>query len=205
MEEQTRGADSVSSELAALTVIVKALQPLSPAVRERVISSAVVLLGGSQPSGQASLSSAPVSASNQAIASSQPAEGRTINDIRTLKEEKQPRSASEMATLVAYYLAELAPPSERKDRITSGDITKYFKQAPFQLPANAKMTLVHSKNAGYLDALGSGEYALNPVGYNLVAHNLPSTKGAQSTQKKKKKGTSRPSKKAGSKKGRKKP
>jgi len=38
------------------------------------------------------------------------------------------------------------------------------------------MTLVHAKNAGYLDSSGPGSYKLNPVGYNLVAHAMPLTK-----------------------------
>src|SRR3972149_1179536 len=55
------------------------------------------------------------------------------------------------------------------------DVTRLFKHAGFPLPGTPKMTLVHAKNAGYLDP-GSerGTYVLNPVGYNLVAHKLPS-------------------------------
>src|SRR5712691_4484336 len=32
-----------------------------------------------------------------------------LTDIRSFKEKKQPKSANEMAALVAFYLAELAP------------------------------------------------------------------------------------------------
>src|SRR5690349_18180089 len=35
-------------------------------------------------------------------------------DIRTLKNQKQPESATQMACLVAYYLQEVAPEGERK-------------------------------------------------------------------------------------------
>jgi hypothetical protein len=28
------------------------------------------------------------------------------------------------------------------------------------------------KNAGYLDSAGTGQYKLNPVGYNLVVHRM---------------------------------
>jgi hypothetical protein len=34
------------------------------------------------------------------------------------------------------------------------------------------MTLSNAKNAGYLNALGGGQYRLNAVGHNLVAHKL---------------------------------
>ena len=42
------------------------------------------------------------------------------------------------------------------------------------------MTLVDTKNAGYLDnGSARGLYRLNPVGYNLVAHSLPAGGGAE--------------------------
>jgi hypothetical protein len=49
-----------------------------------------------------------------------------------------------------------------------------FKSAVFKLPADASFTLVNAKNAGYLDSIGGGQYKLNPVGYNLVAHRMGS-------------------------------
>ncbi len=98
---------------------------------------------------------------------------QTIKDIRTLAEEKKPSSAIERATLVAYYLSEHAPDREKKDSIGKEDLLKYFKQAGFPLPKRADMTLIHAKNAGYLDAAGEGTYKINPVGYNLIAHRLP--------------------------------
>jgi hypothetical protein len=77
-----------------------------------------------------------------------------------------------MATLVAFYVSELAPASERSATITKADVERYFKTAGFRLPADAAFTLVNAKNAGYLDNAGSGQYKLNPVGYNLVAHRM---------------------------------
>src|SRR5947207_1613151 len=38
-------------------------------------------------------------------------------DIRSLKEEKDPDSANQMACIVAYYLQEIAPDTERKGTI----------------------------------------------------------------------------------------
>lgn len=96
-----------------------------------------------------------------------------VADIQTLRDERQPSSASEMAAVVAYYLAELAGPSERKAEVTVEDVLKFFKQARFPLPKARAMLLPNAKNAGYFDSLGEGKYRLNPVGYNLVAHNLP--------------------------------
>ena len=99
-------------------------------------------------------------------------------DIRTLKEQKQPRSANEMAALVAYYVSELLPADERREAIATADIEKYFKQANFPLPGRVAMTLANAASAGYFDSVEPrGQWRLNPVGYNLVAHAMPSGLG----------------------------
>jgi len=160
-DQDFRGEATI--ELGALTTIVKALQPLPGDARQRVVNSALVLLGSKATGSVGALS--PVE---------QPARSIVVpTDIRGLKEQKNPKSANEMAALVAYYLAEVAQGSERKDVIELADIQKYFKQAQFRLPASPQMTLVNAKNAGYFDNAGTGRYKLNPVGYNLIAHSLP--------------------------------
>ena len=78
-----------------------------------------------------------------------------------------------MAALVAYYLAEAADPTARKEVVENADMVKYFKQAKFRLPGNPAMILVNAKNSGYLDSTRAGQYRLNPVGYNLIVHSLP--------------------------------
>jgi hypothetical protein len=98
--------------------------------------------------------------------------GRQV-DIRALKAEKNPDSAKQMACLVAYYLQELAPKDERKQTISAQDIEKYFKQGNFKLPKKIDQVLVDAKRSGYFESAARGEYKLNAVGYNLVAHGLP--------------------------------
>jgi hypothetical protein len=119
---------------------------------------------------------------------------RAIRDIRTLKESKAPKSANEMAALVAYYVSELAPEGERKQEITSADIERYFKMGNFTLPADAGFTLVNAKNAGYLESAGRGQYRLNPVGYNLVVHRMDNRSGETSSRGKTKAARKRVSK-----------
>ena len=103
-----------------------------------------------------------------------------VKDVRSLREEKAPKSANEMAALVAYYVSELAPAAERKPEINKTDVERYFKTAGFKLTANAGQTLVNAKNSGYLDAgSDAGYYKLNPVGYNLVVHRLGSADGGK--------------------------
>lgn len=99
-------------------------------------------------------------------------------DIRSLKEEKKPDSAKQMACVVAYYLQELAPQGERKGTVSTQDIEKYFKQAHFRLPQKVEQVLVDAKRSGYFESAARGEYKLNAVGYNLVAHGLPPKKSS---------------------------
>lgn len=96
-----------------------------------------------------------------------------IVDIRTLKDEKKPISAIEMACIVSYYLENHAPSNEIKDTIIVNDIEKYFKQADYRLPRVQSQVLLNAKAAGYFDRIDAGTYKLNPVGYNLVVHTLP--------------------------------
>lgn len=94
-------------------------------------------------------------------------------DIRTLKEQKKPATAKQMACIVAHYLAELAPEEERKQIVTAADLDKYFKQANFKLPEAHQQILPDAKKSGYFDSGSRGEYKLNRVGRNLVTHGLP--------------------------------
>jgi hypothetical protein len=102
----------------------------------------------------------------------------TGSDIKSLKNEKQPNSARQMACVVAYYLSEYAPEKERKATVTVADLAKYFKQAGYPLPQNMDQLLVDCKRSGYMEAEARGEYGLTPVGHNLVVHNMPAGKRA---------------------------
>lgn len=168
---------SEDAELSAINAVVAALSPLREEQRLRALEyvlrrfNAVALqaasVGAAQPAFQPTASAPPALFTSGAPG--------IIMDIRTLKEAKQPKSANEMAALVAFYLSEVASTVERKPEIGKTDIERYFKLANFKLTANAGQTLVNAKNAGYLDAgSGTGQYKLNPVGYNLVAHRMGS-------------------------------
>ncbi|MBI3582633.1 MAG: hypothetical protein HY096_01615 [Nitrospinae bacterium] len=96
-----------------------------------------------------------------------------LQEIKNFREQKRPSSANEMASLIAFYLSEMA--QDRKAEVEVDDMVKYFKEAEFPLPKAPQVLLQNAKNAGYFDSVGGGKYKLNPVGYNLVAHNLPRT------------------------------
>jgi hypothetical protein len=162
------------NELQAIRAVLGALVPLKGEGRTRVLDYVLKRLGMSAESLPAASGSSSIVPSTEGFAPTPISESPgQPNDIRSLTTEKAPRSANEMAALVAYYVTELAPESYRKSSINADDIKKYFKDAHFPLPSSSKMTLVNAKNSGYLESAGTGQYRLNPVGYNLVAHNLP--------------------------------
>jgi hypothetical protein len=165
----------VANELAAIKAVADALQPLSSASQRKVVSIVVELLGipGAAPSAASPQPAQPAETSISSVPSPSSPPSSVV-DIRTLKEQKQPRTATEMAALVAYYVSELLPEEERRSVITKDDIEKFFKQAPYRLPQRLAQTLPDAARAGYFDVVERGQYKLNPVGYNLVAHGLPS-------------------------------
>lgn len=101
------------------------------------------------------------------------APGAPALDIRSLREQKNPTTAFEMACVVAYYLQTIAPEGERKNTMQASDIERYFVQGNYQLPKRSTQLLPDAKIAGYFDSIGRGTYRLNAVGHNLVVHQLP--------------------------------
>lgn len=151
----------------AIDAVIAVLEPLEEKERETVLTATCAHLGvtsGSVGSKEAQRSHGDGKGSGGI--------GSPIVDIRTLKTQKQPKSAQQMACLVAYYLQESAPAEDRKQTVTTSDLEKYFKQAGFKLPAKLGQVLIDGKLQGYFDSAGRGEYKLNAVGYNLVAHGM---------------------------------
>jgi hypothetical protein len=178
----------IDQEIHAIKTLLEALEPLEPKVRESVLGYVLQRLdiepAVSRPRSPGLAGTPPLPPGEST--SSLGKQDEQIH-IKELKNQKQPRSAIEMATLVAYYLSHKAPPSERKQKITTKDIETYFKIADFHLPTKPQFTLPNTKTAGYLDAVGSGEYKLNPVGYNLVVHSMPKTRTAPAARSSKRK------------------
>ena len=166
----------------AIDQIIDALDDLEPDARQTAIDAACSNLGIQPSGGRAPVAASPASAPSKLTqplhATPPPTGGKTPKsvDIRSLKEQKQPKSAKQMACIVAYYLQELAADGERKETISTQDLEKYFKQAGFKLPKVLEQVLSDAKASGYFESAGRGEYRLNAVGYNLVAHSLPKSK-----------------------------
>lgn len=164
----------------AIDQILNALGPLDEGARRTALAAACMQLGIAvdaarppTPAPQADPVATPSSSPPPQAPVAAAGQSAPIVDIRTFKEQKRPTSARQMACVVAFYLQELAPASERKDSVTAGDLEKYFKQAGYKLPENLRQILINLKAAGYMDNAARGEYKLNAVGYNLVAHSMP--------------------------------
>ncbi|MCU7846177.1 MAG: hypothetical protein KZQ93_20260 [Candidatus Thiodiazotropha sp. (ex Monitilora ramsayi)] len=164
----------------AIDQISLALSSLEPDSRTVALKAVCDHLGISLPGGTTSLPAQSPEAKPGAAPPAMPSvdpppapSRRAAKDIRTLKEEKQPKSAQQMACVVAYYLSELAGEDERSETVTTADLEKYFKQAGFKLPEDIKQVLKNAKRAGYFESAERGHYKLNAVGYNLVTHGLP--------------------------------
>lgn len=173
MTDKETGAKTLGQ---AIDEIIRALEPLEQASRITAIRASCEHLN------------IPFGEKVQSVPSAReplPSEVSTAtppSNIKSFKEQKNPESAIEMAAVVAFYLAELAPEEERKPAVDVKDMEKYFKQAGFPLPKYLKDLLLSAKSAGYFDSAGGGKYKLNPVGYNLVAHNLPRSKSKTSAK-----------------------
>src|ERR1700724_4318421 len=89
------------SELQAIHSVLAALLPLKREGRTRVLDYVLRRLDPGAPTGAGGSSAYPTAPT--ASGASVERVGRQM-DIRTLKNEKAPHSANEMAALVAYYL-----------------------------------------------------------------------------------------------------
>ena len=164
---------NVDSEIEAIHVVLNALEPLDAAARASVLDYVLKRLNihgaATTPSAAPLISTPPTPPAPTSV---QPAVYQQLH-IKDFKEQKQPRSAIEMAAIVAYYLENHAPEVDRKNSVDTEDLDTYFKIAGFKLPAQQRFTLVNARNAGYFDSAGSGEYRFNAVGHNLVVHSMP--------------------------------
>lgn len=185
-------SDSIDQEVEAIKAVLTALAPLSEKARASVLDYVAKRLDLPRTQKMPAPRDTPVGV-DAAEAGRDTASGAAVH-IKQFKEQKRPRSANEMAAVIAYYLANLAPPEKKKDTVNQKDIETYFKIGVFPLPQQVRVTLPNAKNAGYFDLVGDGEYKLNAVGHNLVAHTLPRGTGTDGARRAKR--TRRPAERA---------
>jgi len=182
----------------AITTLLETLRPLTPETRANVLDYVFKTLGITAPGPAAPPLSLPDAlAPPHASAPLVNQYHGVAQNLRSLTEQKKPKSANEMVALMAYYLSEHAPQGERRDYVTSDDIKKYFVQAGYPQPTGrAHNALTNAKNAGYIDALSGGQYRLNPVGHNLVVYKLPKGENAGARSSRRAKPVNRTAKKS---------
>lgn len=171
--------DKIEKEIDAIKTILTTLQALEDDVRKNVIEYVLKRLNYENiPTASTQTPIAP----STGFQSPTTAEEAVVH-IKQFKESKQPKTAIEMAVIVAYYLQYVAEAEKRKNTIGTSDLQTWFRLADFPLPSgDLRYSLQNAKNSGYLDSAGHGEYKLNAIGYNLVKHNLP--RGENSSVKK---------------------
>lgn len=176
-------------ELKAINDIISTLEGLEDDARLRVVNYVLERIGLKGAS--SGRSPAPIYQSQPSTTVPSLTGNQSGPDIRSLREQKKPNSAIQMAVLVAYYLQEIAPEVEKKNAIGVEDVRKYFNQASFPLPKVPISALKNAKAAGYLESAERGLYKLNPVGYNLAAYGLPEKGTNNGTKKRSKKAKSK--------------
>jgi hypothetical protein len=127
--------------VSAITTIIAALKPLDNKTRQNVLDFVLKQLDIDFPGG---LEPPPTTYAVEAAFPPERAAPTAPVDIRTLAEQKKPKTVNERVAVVAYYLKNLALGEERRDYITSEDISNYFPQADFELPV-ARMALANAK------------------------------------------------------------
>jgi hypothetical protein len=124
-------------------------------------------------------------------------------DIRAFTAMKAPKSDQQFTAVVAYFYQFESKLDERKETIDADVMREAARLAGRAQVARWNMTLTNAKNAGYLDAAGTGKFKLSSVGENLVAITLPGngapvgSKGAALTKKSAKKSAKKGRKKKG--------
>ena len=124
-------------------------------------------------------------------------------NIRSFTEMKAPKSDQQFTAVVAYFYQFESKPDERKEAIDADIMKEAARLAGRPQVARWNMTLTNAKNAGYLDAAGSGKFKLSSVGENLVAITLPGngapagSKSKSANKKPKKKSSKKSVKKKG--------
>jgi len=195
-------SDSIDKEIEAIKKVLQALEPLDAKTRKNVLDYVLKRLDVTltSPMATASHLATEIPAERSAISAHTQTPQAGVMHIKTLKEQKQPSSAIEMAAIVAYYLANVADKEHRKESVNTTDLETWFKIAEFKLPSRIDFTLPNTKKAGYMERIGEGEYKLNAVGYNLVVHSLPKSGGVSASRPKKKKAAKKSKKKSAKKK-----
>lgn len=156
----------------AAKTVSDTIKSMDKADQERVLrwvaESLGIALAAPQPAGAPAMSQSPLSPP-----ATPPPQNDRPRDIKSFKDEKQPKSDNQYAAVVAYYYRFEAPESQRRETINAETLQESTRQSGWKRLAAPRMTLNNAMAQGYLDRTDRGEYRINTVGENLVAMTLP--------------------------------
>jgi len=147
--------------------VYKALDPLNPDERERVLASVRTLLG-LPPS--VSVPGAPSAALPPQTGTPQTAAARPKSVVE-LMQEKRPRTNPEKIALFAYYREKY----ERQSRFARGDLLGYFSKSRESPPANFDRDFASAVKQGWIHEDGAESY-LTSKGLEAVESGFEQTR-----------------------------
>jgi hypothetical protein len=192
---------ATKTPLDAAQKIVVELIGMKPEHQSLALKFAMETLGLQLPAALTPSVMAPVQA-HQPISSHVASSAEHSTDIRSFTAMKAPKSDQQFTAVVAYFYQFEARADDRKEEIDANVMKEAARLAGRPQVERWNMTLTNAKNAGYLDAAGSGKFKLSSVGENLVAITLPGdgtlgrSKGKSTNRKTKKFGQKNNAKKA---------
>ncbi len=175
---------SANSPLDAAQKIVAELTGMTPEHQSLALKFAIETLGLQSPVALSSTGTPPVQMLRPTPQHS-PSGAEHSTDIRSFTAMKAPKSDQQFTAVVAYFYQFEAKPDNRKETIDADIMKEAARLAGWPQVQRWNMTLTNAKNAGYLDAAGSGKFNLSSVGENLVAITLPGDAGQSNSVKKK--------------------
>ena len=152
----------LEEEADTIEKMVSLLEPLSPTARQKAVLSVIDRFGL-----QTDLKAQPAPAPKH----------KFQKTLAELKKEVNPKYATQMAAVIAYYYLVVAPEDQCKDTITVDDLRACFGQTHFKLPDRIADVLPHAaKDSAYFVAVGDGQYRLTEFGHDQVENHFPAKK-----------------------------
>jgi hypothetical protein len=164
--------DAPKDDLDAIRAITNALSNFKPDEQKRILNYACQKLGIVLENTPPGVSGAGATGTGHRGTQDQGTNQGRATDIRTFVQDKQPKTDIQFATTVAYFYRFVALADQRKDNIGSADLIEACRAVNHER-IDAKNTFNNAYNAGLLDRVDRGKFAINTVGENLVAMTLP--------------------------------
>lgn len=136
----------------AVQLVFEALEPFDEVARQRILSSAVSLLGGS-PSTQGAPTSGLVPSRPATIQATPPSSDRPLSPVEVVQ-QKNPATNPQRIAVFAYYREKV----EGLSRFSKDDLRTYFAKAKQPPPQNFDRDYGHAVKLGWIYDDGDDSY-----------------------------------------------